>query len=56
MLYHWRGTAFVPGARAINFEQFMRNFAAYPRIYTPQVLSAKVPSQKGDHHRAKMRV
>ncbi len=56
MLYHWRGTAFLPGATAADFERLMRDFAAYPRIYTPQVVSAKVLSQNGDRYQATMRV
>jgi hypothetical protein len=56
MLYHWRGTAFLPGGRAVDFERLMRDFAAYPRIYTPQVVSANVLSQNGDRYQATMRV
>ena len=55
-LYHWRGTAFLPGGRAVDFERLMRDFAAYPRIYTPQVVSANVLSQNGDRYQATMRV
>lgn len=55
-LYHWRGTAFLPGATAADFERLMRDFAAYPRIYTPQVVSAKVLSQNGDGYHVTMRV
>jgi hypothetical protein len=56
MLYHWRGTAFLPGGRADDFERLMRDFAAYPRIYTPQVVSAKVLSQNDDRYQTTMRV
>jgi hypothetical protein len=56
MLHHWRGTAFVPGAKAADFERLMRNFSAYPQIYSPQVLQAKVLTQQGDYFQAKMRV
>lgn len=56
MIYHWRGTAFLPGATTADFERLMRDFSAYPRIYSPQVLSAKVLSQNGDHYQATMRV
>jgi len=41
MLHHWRGTAFVPGARAADFERLMRDFSAYPRVFAPEVLQAK---------------
>jgi len=56
MLHHWRGTCFAPGATAAEFERLMRNFSAYPQIYSPQVLQAKVLAQQGDHLQAKMRV
>lgn len=56
MLYHWRGTAFLSGATAADFERLMRNFASYPRIYSPQVVSARVLWQNGDHYQATMRV
>jgi len=56
ILYHWRCTAFLPGATATDFERLMRDFAAYPRIYAPQVVSAKVLSQNGDRYQATMRV
>jgi hypothetical protein len=56
MLYHWRGTAFLPGATAAEFERLVRDFAAYPRIYTLEMVSAKVLSQNGDRYQATMRV
>lgn len=42
MLHHWRGTAFVPGAKAADFERLMKDFNAYPQRFSPQVLQAKV--------------
>jgi hypothetical protein len=56
MLYDWRGTAFLPGGRAVDFERLMRDFGAYPRIYTPQVVSANVISHNGDRYQVTMRV
>lgn len=56
MLHHWRGTAFVPGATAADFERLMKDFSAYPRHYAPQVTQAKVLSQRGDLFHATMRV
>jgi hypothetical protein len=56
LLHDWRGTAFAPGAKAADFERVMKNFSAYPQIYSPQVLSARVLSQQGDHLQAIMRV
>jgi hypothetical protein len=56
MLYHWRGTAFVPGAKAADFERLMKDFNSYPQRYAPQVLQAAILSQNGDHMQVKMRV
>jgi len=56
MLHHWRGTAFVPGATAADFERLMKNYNAYPRYYAPQVLQSKILSQQGDHFQVIMRV
>jgi hypothetical protein len=56
MLYHWRGTAFAPGAKAADFERIMRDFNAYPQHFSPQVVQARVLSQQNDHIQAIMRV
>jgi hypothetical protein len=56
MLHHWRGMAFVPGARAEDFERVMRDFTAYPQRYAPQVVRARVLSHNGDHYAALLRV
>jgi hypothetical protein len=56
MLHHWRGTAFVSGAKAADFERLMKNFNAYPQHYSPQVIQAKILTQQGDHLQAVMRV
>ena len=56
IIYHWRGAAFVPGATAADLERILRDFAAYPQIYSPQVLSANVLLQNDDRYRATMRV
>jgi hypothetical protein len=56
LLHDWRGTAFVPGAKAGDFERLIRDFAGYPRHYAPQVLTAKILSGQGDHVQATMRV
>lgn len=55
MLHHWRGTAFAPGATAADFEQLMKDFAAYPKAYTPQVEAARVLTQQGDRFAVVMR-
>jgi hypothetical protein len=46
MLHHWRGTAFAPGANAADFERLMKDFDAYPRRFSPQVLQARVLTQQ----------
>jgi hypothetical protein len=44
LLHHWRGTAFVPGATAADFEWLMKDFSAYPRVFSPQVRQAAILS------------
>ena len=56
LLRHWRGTAFVPGASAADFERLLRDLNAYPQHYAPQVLQAKTFSQQDDRLQAWMRV
>ncbi len=56
LLQDWRGTAFVPGAKGSDFERVMRNFATFPQIYSPEVLSASVPLHEGNHYHVAMRV
>jgi hypothetical protein len=46
LLHHWRGTAFVPGATAAQFECMMKNFSAYPRVFSPEVLQARILSPR----------
>jgi hypothetical protein len=56
MLYHWRGTAFAPGAKAADFERLMKNFNAYPQKF-PSSPPVKNPlQQQGDHFQVLMRV
>ena len=58
LLHHWRATAFVPGAQAGDFERLLRDFAAYPHVFAPQVTEARVvtPAAGPDHLQATMRV
>jgi hypothetical protein len=56
LLHHWRGSAFVAGATAADFDRLLRDFNGYPRYFSPQVLQASILSQAGDHMQAKMRV
>jgi hypothetical protein len=56
LLHHWRGTAFVAGAKAADFERLMRDFDGYPLRFSPQVLRAAVVTREGDWMQASMRV
>jgi hypothetical protein len=56
MLHHWRGTMFVAGATAADFERLMRNFTAYTQVYAPQVTQCRILSQQGDQYQVVMRV
>jgi hypothetical protein len=56
LLHHWRGTAFVPGATAAEFEGLMRDFADYPKRFAPQVLATRVLQHQGDRYKVLMRV
>jgi hypothetical protein len=55
-LYHWRGTAFAPGAQAADFERLMKDFNSYPRNFSPQVVEARVLTQDADHMQATMQI
>ena len=56
LLHHWRGTAFVPGAHAPDFERLMRDFNTYPQHFAPQVLQTKILDRHDDRLKASMRV
>lgn len=56
LLHHWRGTAFVPGAKARDFERLSQDFKAYPQHFAPQVLQARLTARSGDRMQAWMRV
>jgi hypothetical protein len=56
LLHHWRGTAFIAGATAAEFERMLRDFKEYPHRFSPQVLDARVLSDDGDRMQASMRV
>jgi hypothetical protein len=49
MLHHWRGTAFVAGARAADVERLMKNFNSYPQYFAPQVVQAHLSGEREDH-------
>jgi hypothetical protein len=56
LLHHWRGTAFVPGARASAFTPVMQDFSAYPRFFAPQVMKSDVLAHQGNQFQVQMRV
>ena len=60
MLHHWRGTAFVAGARAEDAERLMKDFNSYPQYFAPQVVQAHLLRERDedgvDHVFASMRV
>jgi hypothetical protein len=56
LLHHWRGTAFVLGVTAADFEQLLRNFNSYPQHFSPQVLQARILARQGDDFQIFMRV
>ncbi|HTW48877.1 MAG TPA: hypothetical protein VMD92_13070 [Acidobacteriaceae bacterium] len=56
MLHHWRATAFAPGATAEDFDRLMLDFSAWPHVYAPEVLAARVIAQQGDRYQMMMRV
>lgn len=56
LLHHWRGTAFVPGATAADFERLMHDYSSYPQRFAPQVLAARVLQCRGSHVQMMMRV
>jgi hypothetical protein len=56
LLHDWRGTAFIAGGKAADFERLMKDFNAYPKVYTPQVLTARILEHDGDHFQTTMRV
>ena len=56
MLHHWRGTAFIRGGTEAGWERVMRDYGAYPRVYAPEVLGAKVVGGEGDRVQVWMRV
>lgn len=56
MLHHWRGTIFVPHATAADFERLLRNFPAYPQIFSPQLLRTTVLSGRRNQYQIRMRL
>lgn len=47
-LYHWRGTAFVPGATVADYERVMEDFDGMPKTFAPEIVRAKLLSKKNE--------
>jgi hypothetical protein len=60
MLHDWRGTAFIRGAGVADFERLMKNYDAYPQVFSPQVMQARIQNKQAggdaDHFTVLMRV
>jgi len=56
LIHHWRGTAFVPGARGADFVRLLKNLPAYPRVYAPEVLRASSIVLTGDRIQSTLRI
>jgi hypothetical protein len=55
LLHHWRATAFVPSATSAAFEHLLRDFAAYPHTFAPQVLASTVLTRTPAHTLLRLR-
>lgn len=55
-IHDWRGSAFVPGARAKDFERLLMDFDNYPKNFAPQVLEARILARDGGRVQAWMRM
>jgi hypothetical protein len=56
MLHHWRATVFLPNARAAALTHLLRDFAAYPTYFAPQILQATATPQSPDLIHTTLRV
>jgi hypothetical protein len=56
LLHHWRGSAFVPGAKAEDFERLLRNPEGWTRDFAPEVVAARTLTRTGDHLSEEIRV
>ena len=46
LLHHWRGSAFVRGARSRDMLTLLRDYNRLPRYYSPEIESARVLSER----------
>jgi hypothetical protein len=56
ILHHWRATAFIAAATSADLTRLMKNLSGYPQRFSPQVLQARVISQRDDHLQVRLRV
>ncbi len=48
LLHHWRGDAFVPGARAADMLALLRDYNHLSTYYAPEVVSSRLLSNRGE--------
>ena len=56
LLHHWRSSLRSRRRLRSSLDRLLRDFSAYPRLFAPQVLQARILAQRGDHVQAMMRV
>lgn len=56
LLHHWRGAAFVAGAKAADMLALLRDYQGLAKYYTPEVQQCKVLANEGDTARIFMRL
>ena len=42
LLHHWRGTAFVAGARSKDMADLLKDYNGLPRHYGPEIVSSRI--------------
>jgi hypothetical protein len=47
LLHHWRGTAFVAGAKSKDMADLLKDYNGLPRHYGPEVVSSRVLWERG---------
>jgi hypothetical protein len=48
MLHHWRGTAFVPGAKVADFERLMEDFPNFPKTFAPDIVQSRILGRRDE--------
>jgi hypothetical protein len=56
LLHHWRGSLYVPGAKAEDFLRIMQDYDHLASRFQPQVLSARLLERRGEDFKIAMRV